>query len=235
MKRLMSDLIRFFEHYTPCDISDALVKYGHKTGGFIPNLTQFSPGKQSMVGRAYTVLYAPLDDPRPELKVKYIDEIPKDSVVVIGTTKELQSPYAPYVKLNNALYGGLMSTRAQYLGAKGSLILGRIRDLDEHRDLGYPVFSYGVGTTAPGSMVKVIGVNVPIDVTVGESSYDVIHSGDWIIGDVNGIVKIPNDEELLAKLVEYIPKRVEADTLVAKDIKEGKPAGDSQKLRRANL
>jgi len=39
----------------------------------------------------------------------------------------------------NACYGGLMSNRAKYLGAAGTVIDGRLRDLSEHRELGYPV------------------------------------------------------------------------------------------------
>lgn len=39
----------------------------------------------------------------------------------------------------NACYGGLMSTRAKHSGAVGTVIDGRLRDLQEHRDLDYPV------------------------------------------------------------------------------------------------
>ena len=39
----------------------------------------------------------------------------------------------------NAVYGGLMSGRAQASGAVGTIVDGRVRDLQEHRDLGYPV------------------------------------------------------------------------------------------------
>lgn len=233
----MSNIIRILEKYTPCDVSDALVKYGFKSGGFIPNLTRFSqnPEGTTAVGRAYTVLYAPQDDPRPEVKGHYIDTVPRDSIVVIALTRELQQPFAPYVKLNNACYGGLMSTRAQYSGAKGSVVFAKIRDVDEHRSLGYPVFAYGLGTSAPGPVVKVVGVNVPVDVSIGEGQYETINPDDVIIADENGVVKILNDESLLNKLIEYIPKRVAADQLVAQDIKEGKAAAASQKLRRAGL
>ncbi|CEP23061.1 unnamed protein product [Cyberlindnera jadinii] len=234
---MSNNVVKFLEKFTPCDVSDALVKFGHPTGGFIPNLKRFSKNAQgsSAVGKAYTVLYAPKSDPRPEVKDKYIDILPKDSIVVIALSKELQSAHAPYVKLNNAVYGGLMSTRAQYLGAKGSVIFARIRDVDEHRDLGYPVFAYGLGTAAPGPVVKVVGINVPVEVTVGEGQYETINPEDILIADENGVVKVPKDEQLIEKITEYIPKRVEADQLVAEDIKRGEEAAKAQKLRRANL
>lgn len=41
--------------------------------------------------------------------------------------------------LISACWGGLMSTRAKYLGAKGVVVDGRIRDVEEHREMGFPV------------------------------------------------------------------------------------------------
>lgn len=37
-----------------------------------------------------------------------------------------------------------MSMRAQLLGAKGTIVDGRVRDLQEHRDLDYPVSMGGL-------------------------------------------------------------------------------------------
>lgn len=45
---------------------------------------------------------------------------------------------APHI---NACYGGLMSLRAKYLKAEGVVIDGKLRDLQEHRDLEFPVMS----------------------------------------------------------------------------------------------
>ena len=58
-----------------------------------------------------------------------VDVIPKGSVVFI-------SQPLPHI---NVVYGGLMSLRAQMIGAQGVIIDGRLRDLQEHRDLGFPV------------------------------------------------------------------------------------------------
>ena len=234
------DVIEILSKYTPCDVSDSLNKHGIANGGFIPNLTIRSPvlNKNSAVGRAYTVLYAPKSDPRPAVKEAYIDQVPEDAMVVIGLPLELQTTNAPYVTVNNALYGGLMSTRAQYRQANGSVILGRIRDLDEHNDLKYPVWSYGVGTSAPGPLVKVVGINVPLEVKVAsiDKPEDVltINPGDYIVADKNGVVKL-EDNEQLSSVLDYIPKRVDADTRVSEDIKAGKPAAESQKFWRSKI
>lgn len=65
-----------------------------------------------------------------------IDSVPEGAVVFISCP-----PKTP-----NAVYGGLMSARAQASGAVGSVIDGRFRDLQEQRDLNYPV---GLGVTFP--------------------------------------------------------------------------------------
>lgn len=246
-------IIQTLSKYTPCDISDSLVEFGIANGGYIPNLAIRSPidvSRQSTrVGKAYTVLYAPKSDPRPAIKQSYIDSIPKDSILILGLPINQQLTTAPYTTINNALYGGLMSTRANYLGANGSIILGRIRDLSEHNELNYPVWSYGVGSTAPGPVVKVVGINVPIDIKVASPNQDyeiiTIKPDDYIIADQNGVVRLPdpinhdkNSKESTLNLeivISYIPKRVNADTHVSEDIKLGKPAAESQKFWRSKI
>ena len=41
--------------------------------------------------------------------------------------------------LLSACWGGLMSTRAKFLGAAGVIVDGRVRDVLEHREMGFPV------------------------------------------------------------------------------------------------
>lgn len=231
------------EQWTACDAADAMVKHGDVSGGYIPGLVQQSINSAGPVatGPAYTVLYAPLDDPRPSVKGGYIDDAPQGSVVVIATDKSVQLPDAPFTRVSNALYGGLMSTRANYLHCGGSVVLGKIRDLEEHRDLGYSVHSYGLGTTAPGTAVKVVAVNEPLEVichsqsvaSAGETETRIIRSGDLVVADVNGVVILPSKEA--QEIATYVAPRVKADKLVASDIKEGIRAGEAQKERRRNI
>jgi len=64
-----------------------------------------------------------------------------------------------------------MSNRAKYLGAVGTIVDGRVRDLQEHRDLGYPVFARDIGTTAPQEMLRVSEVYIlPASMYLGDSN-----------------------------------------------------------------
>lgn len=58
-----------------------------------------------------------------------IDTVPQDSVIFIS------APAGTF----NAVYGGLMSQRAKYSGAVGTVVDGVFRDLQEHINLEYPV------------------------------------------------------------------------------------------------
>jgi regulator of RNase E activity RraA len=59
-----------------CDVSDALCKLNFRNGGFLSGLTLWSPQRQAgttkIVGPAYTVQYAPHDDPAPKNPTHYV-------------------------------------------------------------------------------------------------------------------------------------------------------------------
>lgn len=59
-----------------CDVADALVKLNIPHGGFLPDLTMWSPQRQDgptkIVGPAYTVQYAPKDDERAKWPNHYV-------------------------------------------------------------------------------------------------------------------------------------------------------------------
>ena len=60
-----------------------------------------------------------------------------------------------------------------------------------------------------------------------------INPGDYLIGDLNGVVCLP--KSLAGKAVALIPSQVEADGLIAEDIKKGVTFGEASKERRARV
>ncbi|KAJ0268961.1 hypothetical protein COL940_012884 [Colletotrichum noveboracense] len=208
-----SDIVERLSKWSSCDISDGLSKLGRADGGFLEGLVLYSPeyqaGKTKIVGPVFTVKFAPKSDSSaPKVKGNYIDQIPKDSVVFI-------SQPAPHV---NACYGGLMSLRAQILGAKGVVIDGHLRDLQEHRDLRFPLFARGTGTTAGGAVCFPSEINV--DVKLQSAKQDAtISPGGYIIADLDGVVFLPGD--LAEQVLEKIPGLAAADDRCAEAIRGG--------------
>ena len=142
-----------------------------------------------------------------------MDQIPSGAVVFIS-----QPP--PQV---NAVYGGLMTLRAQALNAAGVVIDGRVRDINEHRSLKFPLFAKSVGTTAGGEVCRPSEVNVPV--RLHSDNQDAwISAGDYIVADANGVVRIP--QELVEKVLEAIPAIAAADEKCAEGIKAGRSVQD---------
>lgn len=115
-------------------IGDALVKLNVPYGGYLHGLNMFSPhhssGTTKICGPAYTVQMVDANDkaaPKPDKH--FVDGVEKDEVLFVSQPKGY---YA-------ACWGGLMSTRALHLGAQGVVIDGNFRDINEHRELNFPV------------------------------------------------------------------------------------------------
>ncbi|KAL2021639.1 hypothetical protein VTK56DRAFT_6992 [Thermocarpiscus australiensis] len=205
-------VVKALQEYTTCDVSDALCKLDIFHGGFLPGLTMWSPQRQDgptkIVGPAYTVQYASIDDGRPKCPSHYIDSIPPGAVIFVSAPRWA----------SNAVYGGLMSARARASGAVGSVIDGRFRDLQEQRVLNYPIFARDVGTAPPGPVLKVVAVNEPVKVHTDVQDV-VINPGDYLMGDLNGVVVLP--KWAVQKALPLMAKQVEADSKMAAEIQKG--------------
>jgi|SRR5690554_5758712 len=104
---------------------------------------------------------------------------------------------------NRAVAGDFVASLAKGVGVQGFVVNGVIRDIAAIRELDFPVFSLGT-TVAAGNKHGGGKVNVPI--AIGGVS---VQPGDFIIGDVDGVIVVPQGEE------EEIIRKAEAK--LAKD------------------
>lgn len=104
---------------------------------------------------------------------------------------------------NRAVAGDFVASLAKGVGVQGFVVNGVIRDIAAIRELDFPVFSLGT-TVAAGNKNGGGKVNVPI--AIGGVS---VQPGDFIIGDVDGVIVVPQGEE------EEIIQKAEAK--IAKD------------------
>lgn len=143
---------------------------------------------------------------------------------------------APPKDIVTAVYGEIMSARLKHLGAVGTLISGRVRDIEEQRDLGWPVFARGVGTTAGGGACfpSTMGEAVSLHHNEGGKDFEtIINPGDIILGDANGVVCIP--WHLAEKVSEMIPQLVAADQECLKEVTAGRSVTEVFKEIRGRL
>ncbi|KAF9070081.1 ribonuclease E inhibitor RraA/Dimethylmenaquinone methyltransferase, partial [Rhodocollybia butyracea] len=198
--------------YSSCELSDALVKLGVQSGGYIPDINHVS-GK-SICGPAYTVKFVYTTDTNaPKLSEHFVDTAPSGSVVVVDAPQHSK----------NAVWGGLMTAGAQARNTLGVVISGRCRDLAEHRELGFSVFARGHSTVGQSPFTRPSAINVPLEFApVGNLAFPSVqvNPGDWIIADEDGVVCVP--KELESMVAELAAKSHEIDEKCMGDIREGK-------------
>jgi regulator of RNase E activity RraA len=96
------------------------------------------------------------------------------------------------------------------------IVDGLCRDIDESRELGFPVFARGViPATARGRIIET-GFNCPI--TVASVA---VRPGDWVIADGSGVVFLTQEHaEAVVAQAEQLMAR---EAALVKDIEAGVP------------
>ena len=94
------------------------------------------------------------------------------------------------------------------------------------------VFARDVGTTAPQEVARVSEIGSAVHLS-GASQEVVIHAGDIVVGDLNGVVCIPR--ALADRTLDLIQSQVDADEKVARDIKMGRTVHEAMSEHRAHV
>lgn len=162
-----------------CAVSDALDSLNLKgaTWGVRP---QWQCPK--IAGRAVTMKIKPagLQQPTQHLGTAPIEAAQPGDVIVIDNGG----------KLEFSCWGGLLALSAKLKGVSGVVIDGASRDIDEARELGFPVYARGVvPMTARGRVVQE-SYNQEIQFAGVQC-----HPGDLVLADGSGVIIIPKEKE----------------------------------------
>jgi len=167
-RRVSGEEIRhLLDQISTANLSDAM----HRRG-VLPGLRPIAPGMKA-VGPAFTVRTAPGDYAKP---VEAIDHANPGDVIVV------EAGGVP-----PAVWGEMASRSASNRGIAGIVIDGAVRDTADIRALGFPVFSRETCPNA-GEPRGLGEIGIPITIA-GE----VVAPGDWVLGDDDGVVRIPRD------------------------------------------
>lgn len=161
-------LLAGFEPFTTPDISDIM----NRLYTMVPEIRQQTDPDTMLLGPACTVKVFPGDN----LMVhKALDLVQPGDIMMIDAGA---SPM-------NAVLGDLITTKARHRGVAGIVVDGLIRDIEGILETGVPVFARGV--TPIGPLHRGPGeINYPI-----QCGGIVVHPGDVVIGDRNGVVIVP--------------------------------------------
>jgi regulator of RNase E activity RraA len=149
---------------------------------------------RKIVGRAWTAVLRPVlkqdDRAYPNYALQILDEAPAGSVLV----------YVLEGGLEIAGMGNLMATTAQVRGLEATVIDGAVRDVRELREIGHQVFARRISPAT--SVGRLVSVSKQTPVRCAEVA---VHPGDYIVGDLDGVVVVPQAaaEQVIARLKDY--------------------------------
>jgi len=150
---------------------------------FLPPQIQPLDRQMVVIGRAMTVLEADFFEEGNNpfgIMLQALDDLKTDEVYVCAGA----SP-------RYALWGELMSIRAQKLGAAGAVLDGYSRDTHGILASGFPCFSRGAYAQDQGPRGKVVDFRAPIEMEGGVR----IEPGDIVFGDLDGVCVVPRKAE----------------------------------------
>lgn len=173
-------LVDGFNAVAVASVADAVDKVCGKRG-YMAACIKPRINDKRICGPAATVLETATDEfVPPQHALDLIDEAPKGSVIVISIAGG-----EPDV----AVWGGLMTAGAVANGHAGAVLDGGVRDLVEiRRDYGFPVYARDVSPGTTLGRYKTVASQVPVSV-----GGIMVHPGDLIVGDVDGVVVVPKD------------------------------------------
>jgi len=120
-----------------------------------------------------------------------------------------------------ALWGELMTVRATKLGASGAVLEGYSRDTVAILASNFPTFSYGPYGQDQAARGRVVDFRCRISFRNGVQ----VRPGDLLIGDVDGVVVVPSEQE--RGVVEEALIKVRGENAVRSAMEEGMSAGEA--------
>jgi 4-hydroxy-4-methyl-2-oxoglutarate aldolase len=114
----------------------------------------------------------------------------------------------------SAHWGEIMSRSVMERGCVGAVVDGGLRDTDFVLELGFPVFSR---FRSPASSIgRWDIVDWDCDIAIGRTA---IRPGDWVFGDVDGVVVIPGD--IVEDVVAASEEKAAKEALMRADLERG--------------
>ena len=187
------EIVQIFKKVSTPNLSDAM----HRAGE-IKGLVKITPGVK-LVGSALTVRSYPGDWAKP---VEAIDKAERGQVIVIDAGGA-----------EPAVWGELATHSAIQKRLSGVVIDGAIRDVPEIVKLKFPAYARLITPTA-GEPRGFGEIGIPI--RIGGVS---IFTGDWLVGDEDGIVVIPQKKAV--EIANRAMDVLERENRIREEILEG--------------
>jgi regulator of RNase E activity RraA len=164
-----------------------------------------------LAGRAYTILYGPLDAEKPGTVGDFIDKLGPGTVAVIDNGGREDA----------TVWGDILTFLANKKGLAGTVIDGACRDVHLCLSLGYPIYSRSYSMRTGKDRVQVDAEQVPVN--IGDAR---VQPGDLMRGDADGVVCIPKSRE--DEVLDVAEQIDAAEAKIRGMLEEGKTIGEAR-------
>ncbi len=201
------DIVQRLSRLDTCAVSDALDRLGLR--GATTGVGPVWPCSR-ISGRSVTMKLKPagLDQSQQHLGTRAIEAAETGNIIVIDNAGRPISAW-----------GGLLSLAARLKGVAGVIVDGACRDVDESRELGFPVYAGSVAPMTARGRILEQSCNEEIRFRGVQ-----VHPGDLVIADGSGVVFIPHAKE--PEVVAEAEKIAHRENLMAADIRKGRAVSE---------
>lgn len=201
---------RFLALYTG-PVIDALDELGHREQALPAGIQPVTLGMK-VAGPAFTGLGRPTDD------IEH-DDTQQRLAMLESATPGCVSVWACEGHELSAHWGEIMTRSVMERGCVGAVVDGGTRDTEFILELGFPLF---VRFRHPASSIgRWDIIEWDREITIGRTR---IRPGDWIFGDVDGVVVVP--VEHVEEVLEIAEAKVERERLMRADLDQGMPPSE---------
>ena len=208
----MSDPLPILEKLYSAVISDVLDTLEHRHQTLSPNLRAMTSARQ-LCGRVFTARAESVDSIPAEpykLEMAAIDTMQAGDVLVVDAGNHLDC----------AFWGELLSPACIAKGVRGAVMSTCTRDLWALEKLNFPVFAIGVTPADSKGRIDVTTIGQTITINGVK-----IKSGDYLLGDSDGVVIIP--AEALGETLRLAQEKVAGENTVRTDLANGMPVTEA--------
>jgi regulator of RNase E activity RraA len=121
--------------------------------------------------------------------------------------------------VNAGCWGGLLTRGAMKAQVRGVVAEGPVRDIDEARDLGFPIFTNQLTCLTARNRVVEKATNQPVQ--IGDMT---VHPGDFIVADGSAVIVIRPDK--VAEVLTVAEAIVAREAAMIAQIEKGAPMGE---------
>lgn len=204
------ELVKKLRKVPTATVSDALDRLGLQ--GVMDGISPLIQGA-AMCGPAVTV-----KEDVGELGTYSLDEFRVGDVIDVAERNDVIVFDAGGRKVST--WGGLATRAAVAKGVGGVVADGAVRDVDEIKKLGFPVYARYVAPTSGKTRVRISSINGVIQCGGVE-----VTPGDIIVGDETGLVVVPRNKA--AEVLKTAMELLEADKRFEKLVEQGRTFGDT--------